>query len=177
MVPALAEAKRSDCANIHMMYPGFVFGFLHFIKFAKIGEVAPADASFGADDKPLPKLVRYHDVLTSLSGRVSITDPPMRYESVGLVVYQCNAQNVEIWPHYPLTESKVHYANFFQRLYDMYDLRYAYPDDSAKNHRKTWALHNCSAPDVIDTTTGFGWQLRLHDEEGKSAESSPETSE
>ncbi len=26
------EEALGDCANIHMMYPGFVFGFLHFIK-------------------------------------------------------------------------------------------------------------------------------------------------
>ncbi len=162
------EEALGDCANIHMMYPGFVFGFLHFIKFAKIGEVDAQDASFDIEEKPLQKLVRYHSVLTSLSGRTSITDPPMRYESVGLVVYKCTADRVQIWPHYPPTESPVHYLNFYQRLYDMYDLRYAYPDESGKNHRKAWALTKCSTPDSIDADSGFAWEPRLHDLEEES---------
>jgi hypothetical protein len=167
------EEALGDCANIHMMYPGFVFGFLHFIKFAKVGEVPAADASFGVDDKPLQKIIRYHSVLTSLSGRTSITDPPMRYESVGLVVYKCDVDHVQIWPHYPPADSPVYYLSFFQRLYDMYDLRYAYPDESGKNYRKTWALTKCTAPVLIDAASGFGWELRLHDEEEGAADETP----
>src|SRR5208283_2445673 len=48
------EEAPGDCVNIHMMYPGFVFGFLHLIKFGRVGEaLSPNDASFDVDDRPL----------------------------------------------------------------------------------------------------------------------------
>lgn len=78
------EEALGECTNVHLMYPGFVFGFLHLIKFNKQSEVgSPQDASFGEDDKPLPSIARYHEVLVALSGRNTITEPGMRYESVG----------------------------------------------------------------------------------------------
>src|SRR5208337_4798989 len=123
------EEAPGDCANIHMMYPGFVFGFLHFIKFAKTREVdSPNNVSFDAQDKPLESIVRYHNALSALTGRTTITDPPMRYEGIALVVYRCTGDKAEIWPHYPAVDSPLHYSKFFQRLYDIYDPRYAYPD-------------------------------------------------
>src|SRR5208283_2061105 len=82
------EEALGDCANIHMMYPGFVFGFLHLLKHATLSAIGPADASFDDHGQPLDRIKRYHDVLVSLSGRTAVTDPAMRYESVGLVVYQ-----------------------------------------------------------------------------------------
>ena len=84
------EEAPGDCANIHMMYPGFVFGFLHFIRFSKLSDVSsPSDASFDAQGRPLDSIVRYHNALSALTGRTTITDPPMRYETIGLVVYRC----------------------------------------------------------------------------------------
>src|SRR5271157_4296140 len=84
------EEALGECTNIHLMYPGLVFGFLHLIKFAKESEVGnPQDASFDVQGQPLPAIQRYHDVMLGLGGRSSITDPGMRYEAVGLLVYQC----------------------------------------------------------------------------------------
>ena len=156
------EEAPGDCANIHMMYPGFVFGFVHLIKFAKTNEVdGPANASFDEKGHPLDSLVRYHNALSALSGRTTITDPPMRYESIAVVVYRCVGDNVEIWRNYPSAQSPLHYSKFFQRLYDVYDLRYAYPDSSGRNHRKVWALHGDSLPLEFDATTGCTWSPRL----------------
>jgi hypothetical protein len=71
------EEAPGDCANIHMMYPGFVFGFLHLIKFAKVTEVkTPNDASFDAEGNPLDSIVRYHNALSALTGRTTISDAP-----------------------------------------------------------------------------------------------------
>jgi len=33
------EEALGECTNVHLMYPGFVFGFLHLIKFSKESEV------------------------------------------------------------------------------------------------------------------------------------------
>ena len=159
------EEALGDCANIHMMYPGFVFGFLHFIRLASLTQFAPADASFDASGQPLEKLIRYHDVLVSLAGRTTITDPAMRYESVALVVYQCTEGRATIWPDYPPRSSPVHYANFFQRLYDIYDLRFAYPDASGRSRRKSWTVRGCVISPERDNETGFSWTVRADDRE------------
>ncbi len=156
------EEAPGDCANIHMMYPGFVFGFLHLIRFAKTSDVKHSnDASFDHQDNPLESIVRYHNALSALTGRTTITDSPMRYESVGLLVYRCLGGKTEVWPHYPSPESPIHYSRFFQKLYDIYDLRYAYPDSSGRNHRKSWLVPPGLLPEQFDMTTGCPWEPRL----------------
>lgn len=157
------EEALGDCANIHMMYPGFVFGFLHLLKHATVSAVGPADASFDDHEKPLDRIKRYLDVLVSLSGRTTVTDPAMRYESVGLVVYEQHEGKVQIVDDFPPRDSPVHYASFFQRLYTTYDLRYAYPDSSGKNRRKTWTLKDLTIPARFDEETGFPWEARRDD--------------
>lgn len=157
------EEALGDCTNIHMMYPGFVFGFLHFIKFATPDEAPPPDVSFDKDGRPLEKIARYHDVLVSLAGRTTITDPAMRYESVALIVYRCNGAHAAVWPGYPPTESPVHYAQFFERLYKIYDLRYAYPDSTNKSRRKTWTAKDFTIPKQFDAMTGVPWSCRTDD--------------
>ncbi len=164
------EEAPGDCVNIHMMYPGFVFGFLHLIKFARVGDGQSAnDASFDVDDHPLESIVRYHNALCALTGRVAITDPTMRYESIGLLVYRCLEGKAEIWPNFPAVDSPVHYSRFFQRLYDAYDLRYAYPDANGRNHRKSWAVGAGILADTFDASTGHPWHSRATPEEEKPA--------
>jgi len=155
------EEALGDCANVHMMYPGFVFGFLHFIKFASTCDIARADASFDAAGNPLPHLLRYHDVLVSLSGRATITDPATRYESVGLIVYECKDRRTQVYPHYPPPSSPVHYARFFERLYQFYDLRFSYPFPQGQAARKTWTLANFEALGQFDAALAFGWSARV----------------
>ncbi len=156
------EEALGECTNVHLMYPGFVFGFLHLIRFRKESEVKSSnDASFDENNDPLPAIRRYHEVLTALAGRHAITDPGMRYESVGLLVYRCSGEKAEIWKDYPPKESPVHFSNFFQRLYDLYDLRYAYPDPDSSNIRKGWQPMTAAIPTKYDVKIGFPWELRL----------------
>jgi hypothetical protein len=156
------EEALGECTNVHLMYPGFVFGFLHLIKFSKESEVGnPQDASFSENDEPLPLITRYHEVLVALSGRNTITEPSMRYESVGLLVYRCRGKTTEIWSKYPLPESPVHFSRFFPRLYDLYDLRFAYPDPDGPNIRKEWQPQGPPVLDKFDQTSAFPWAIRL----------------
>lgn len=154
------EEALGECTNVHLMYPGFVFGFLHVIKFSKESEVLKTDASFTKSDEPLPAIKRYHEVLISLSGRSTITDPGMRYEAVGLLVYKCEGDGAQIWNGYPPTSSPVHFSRFFQRLYDIYDLRFAYPDPDGPNIRKGWRASEFSSKWQADRDLGFPWGLR-----------------
>lgn len=156
------EEALGECTNIHLMYPGFVFGFLHLIRFSKVSETGnPQDSSFGEDDEPLDSLKRYHEVLVALSGRHAITDSGMRYESVGLLVYRCRGQKAEIWPNYPSPKSPVHFSGFFKRLYDLYDLRFGYPDPRGPNIRKEWQTRALSIPGRFDGGLAFPWVPRL----------------
>lgn len=156
------EEALGECTNIHLMYPGFVFGFLHLIKFSKESEVGnPQDASFGEDNEPLPAIRRYHEVLVALAGRHTITDPGTRYESVGFLVYRCRGAQANIWQGYPPPDSPVHFSRFFKRLYDLYDLRFSYPDPDGPNIRKEWQVEGPSIPSKFDHKLGFSWELRL----------------
>ncbi len=156
------EEALGECTNVHLMYPGFVFGFLHLIKFSKASEIGnPHDASFAEDGEPLALMKRYHEVLVALSGRHAITDSGMRYESVGLLVYRCRGQQAEIWPNYPPPDSPVHFSRFFKRLYDLYDLRFGYPDPDGPNIRKEWQIQGASIRDKFDENLAFPWELRL----------------
>lgn len=156
------EEALGECTNVHLMYPGFVFGFLHLIRFAKESEVGNVqDASFDEHDSPLPAIQRYHDVMLALSGRNTITDAGMRYEAVGLLVYRCTASGPVIWKSYPSAESPVHFSKFFQRLYDLYDLRFGYPDPDGPNIRKAWRPEFDGLAETIDAHSPFEWQPRL----------------
>jgi hypothetical protein len=154
------EEALGECTNIHLMYPGFVFGFLHLIKFNKLSQVPKPDASFTESGEPLPAIVRYHEVLNSLAGRSTITDPGMRYEAVGLLVYVCKQGKPEIWQGFPPADSPVHFSRFFQRLYDMYDLRYGYPDPDGPNIRKEWRPKGLSLASKFDKDIKFPWDVR-----------------
>jgi len=156
------EEALGECTNVHLMYPGFVFGFLHLIRFSKPSDTANSqDASFAEDNEPLPLMKRYHEVLVALSGRHAITDSGTRYESVGLLVYKCRGQEAEVWPDYPPRDSPVHFSRFFKRLYDLYDLRFGYPDPDGPNIRKEWKPSESSFRDKFDQNSAFPWELRL----------------
>jgi hypothetical protein len=156
------EEALGEATNVHLMYPGFVFGFLHVIRFSKLSEVGdPQDASFGEDDTPSASIKRYHEVLVALSGRHAITDPGMRYESVGLLIYRCRGKQAEIWPNYPPADSPVHFARFFSRLYDLYDLRFGYPDPTGPNIRKCWRPQGEEIPRTYEQGAAFPWELRV----------------
>ncbi len=156
------EEALGECTNVHLMYPGFVFGFLHLIRFATKSDVKSLpDASFDENEQPLAPIRRYHEVLVSLSGRSAITDAGMRYEAVGLVDYRCKGSRAEVWRGYPPEESPVHFSRFFQRLYDLYDLRYAYPDPDGRNVRKEWKVEGSEIPTAFDRQSPFPWELRV----------------
>lgn len=155
------EEALGECTNVHLMYPGFVFGFLHLIKFARLSEVPKPDASFDKKGAPLDSIKRYHDVLVALSGRMAITDPAMRYEAVALLVYTCEGNNSDLWPEYPPKDSPVHFFPFFQKLYNLYDLRYSYPAPQGQNARKGWNVEGIDSHSQFDRSLKFPWGLRL----------------
>jgi hypothetical protein len=156
------EEALGECVNVHLMYPGFVFGFLHLIKFSKVSEVGSMqDASFDEHDLPLPAIRRYYEVLLALAGRNTITDPGFRYEAVGLLIYRCTPRGPRIWTAYPPNDSPVHFSKFFKRLYDLYDIRFGYPDPNGPNVRKAWRPKECKLPSIFDKGIDLPWEPRV----------------
>ena len=156
------EETLGECTNIHLMYPGIVLGFFHLIKFVRVNDADDIhDASFDNKDEPLSAIRNYHDVLVSISRRNAITDPGWRYEAVALLIYQCRDGQASIWDKYPPIESPVHFSMFFKRLYDLYDVRYVYPDPDGPSARKEWKTEKKEIPSRFDSKTPFAWELRL----------------
>jgi hypothetical protein len=155
-----AEEAPGDAANLHMMYPGFVFGFLHFIKYAELGSVAKEDASFDREGNPLRWIVRFHNMLVALLGRAYIYDPMMKFESVGLLIYKNDAGKGTLLRNYPPPTSPLHYSHFYNRLYATYDIRFGTRKDDGKVGRKHWVLKGHSIPEELDGEAGFGWSVR-----------------
>jgi hypothetical protein len=169
------EEAPGECANIHMMYPGFVFGFLHLIRFARVSDgVTVQNASFQPDNSPSKALERFHNVLSTLAGRSMITDPEFRYEAIAMLVYRCNGQGAEIWPHYPPPTSPIHFSKFFPRLYELYDLRFSYPNPKSDNVRKLWRLKDLESKPEYDSLSGFPWDTRIEAGEYEDVEKQDE---
>jgi hypothetical protein len=165
------DEAPGDCANLHMMYPGAVFGYLAFIKYQAPGkDVSTPDVSFNADGTPTRSIRRYHDVLAAISGRSVITDSAMRFEAVALVVYRCVGDKAELYPGYPASDSPVHYRNFFTRMYELYDLRFSYLKPNGPAARKLWSAPSLGLAEEYDEQIGFPWEPRFATPEAEAAE-------
>src|SRR5205085_10162600 len=69
--PTRRSSDLGDSTNVHIMYPGLVYGFIHFLKAnrASEGSFAVPDVSIDAAGAPVSSVQRYHDVLLGLAGR------------------------------------------------------------------------------------------------------------
>ena len=158
------EEAIGDSTNLHIMYPGLVYGFLHFLKANREGDpqLAPNDVALTASGEPVSAIRRYHDVLLGLSGRRLVRDDYTRYEAVGLgmVVPRGESRN-QLLSTFPPPDSPLHFARFFDTLYSVYDLRYTYMASSlAKLRRLEWdenspALRAIGSPDTLSSQLGY----------------------
>lgn len=162
------EEAIGDSTNLHIMYPGLVYGFLHFLKANRVGEaqLAPNDIAITASGEPVNSIRRYHDVLLGLAGRRLVRDDYTRYEAVGLamVVPHGETRN-QILPTFPPSESPLHFAKFFETLYAAYDLRYAYTASSlTRLKRHDWdedspALRSIASPAELADCIGYSVRI------------------
>src|SRR5205085_2297991 len=82
------EEAIGDCTNLHIMYPGLVYSFLHVLKANRAGPqgLAPNDISVNEKGEVVQAIRRYHDVLLGLAGRRLVRDDLTRYEAVCLAL-------------------------------------------------------------------------------------------
>lgn len=70
------EEAIGNATNIHLMYPGLVYGFFHVLKATRADTpgVVPNDIAITLDGNAVPGIKRYAEVLTALHGRRLVRD-------------------------------------------------------------------------------------------------------
>lgn len=132
------EEAIGDCANIHIMYPGLVYGFVHFLR-----ATDASDSTLKSNDILLDKkgqvitaVKDYSRILEGLSGRMLVRNDYSRYESVALALLKPSPRGgpSPLFTGFPGPSSPLLLDAFFQNLYRVYDLRfpYTYSDPGAR---------------------------------------------
>jgi len=137
------EEAIGDSTNLHIMYPGLVYGFLHFLKANQQGqaELSPNDVAITENGEVVSAIRRYHDVLMGLAGRRLVRNDYTRYEAVALALVIPHGKSLgQIYQAFPPVDSPLHVGKFFDRLYATYDLRFPYVGASMTALRRhEWA--------------------------------------
>jgi len=136
------EEAIGDSTNVHVMYPGLVYGFLHLVRANRESSgYDRRDYGIGVDNSVSSLIERYVAALHEMAGRRFVRDDPSGYESVGLALVE-NDPDVagHINGDYPTDDSPLRVERFFARLYETYDLRFPLrADNLAAARRIAWA--------------------------------------
>ncbi len=164
------EEAIGDCANIHIMYPGLVYGFIHFLKATQSSDrnLKPNDILLDSSGDVIASVKDYARILEALSGRGLVRNEYSKYEAVGLVLLRVNPPKGQtpILSTFPMPNSVLHIDTFFANLYRTYDIRYpfTYTDPGIKNlQRVAW---HADSPALISLKSNrnlarlLGYQLR-----------------
>ena len=98
------EEAIGDSTNLHIMYPGLVYAFLHVMKAHRAGTpgLGPNDIAVNEKGEVVQAIRRYHDVLLGLAGRRFVRDDYTRYEAVSTRLGQFrsrgNRHNLRAFP-------------------------------------------------------------------------------
>ena len=123
------EEAIGDSTNLHIMYPGLVYAFLHVIKAHRAGTpgLAPNDIAVSEEGEVVQAIRRYHDVLLGLAGRRFVRDDLTRYEAVCLALVNSDPATAgSVFQPFPPAESPLSLPAFFDTIYKTYDLRFPY---------------------------------------------------
>lgn len=123
------EEAIGDSTNLHIMYPGLVYAFLHVMKAHRAGTpgLGPNDIAVNEKGEIVQAIRRYHDVLLGLAGRRFVRDDYTRYEAVSLALVNSGAKETgTIFEPFPPPESPLSLRGFFDTIYRTYDLRFPY---------------------------------------------------
>lgn len=150
------EEAIGDSANIHIMYPGLVYSFLHILRGNDVrrAEFKPSDVALKSDGTIAPSIRRYHDVLLGLAGRLFVRDDVSRYESVGLGLVNAHNNPGELTESFPEADSPLHLKNFFDGLLRIYDRRFPYVASSMPLLRR--AVWDPDSPALVAIRSGAG---------------------
>lgn len=120
------EEAIGDSTNVHVMYPGLVYGFLHFIRANReTSGYLLNDIGITKGDTISPVINRYFAALSEMTGRRFVRNDYTRYESVGLVLVENDSGIAgSVHGEFPPSNSPLRMESFFSRLFEVYDLRF-----------------------------------------------------
>lgn len=156
------EEAIGDSTNLHIMYPGLVYGFFQIIRANRSNRpgILANDIALTEGDTVVTSIRRYHDVLTNLCGRRFVRDDFTRYEGVGFALIEASdSQAGQVLDLFPPTESPLRYERFIANLLEIYDLRYPYVAASLPAlKRRVWSRES---PALLSLGTEEEWPRRL----------------
>ncbi len=160
------EEAIGDSTNLHIMYPGLVYGFFHVLQMNREGSagLSKPDVSVDVNGNVVKAVRRYHDVLSNLAGRRLVRDDYTQYEAVGFALVAKTADGASVFSGFPAASSPLAPAKFFQTLYEVYDLRFPYMSNQQGLARCSWRLDSpafSSFPDEDAMIARLGYAPRI----------------
>jgi len=123
------EEAIGDSTNLHIMYPGLVYGFFQVIRANRAGDpgISANDVAIDENGKPVESVLRYHRALAELSGRRFVRDDLTRYERVAFLLAETNPERAgEVLTTFPPPGSPIRTEGFFRFVWETYDLRFPF---------------------------------------------------
>lgn len=137
------EETIGECTNVHLSYPTLVFGYLFLMRANREGEnTSLADAALDSQGRPLEGIVRFHQALSGMTGRLSARNDASRYEAIAMTLVEVSpARAGEINADYPPRDSAIRLDQFFDTIYRRYDERYVVsaPQLARRTRRLEWS--------------------------------------
>jgi len=153
------EETIGECTNLHITYPALVLGYLVLLRANKrpsslrvsdvpsgyeVSEKLLANNDIVVDDldKPVLSVVRFHNALQEMTGRLGIREDISRYESIGLgLVRPDQVTGGDLVDGFPDESSSLSVHKFFDTLYKRYEERFVLsaPELTRITRRKQWA--------------------------------------
>lgn len=162
------EEAIGDSTNLHIMYPGLVYGFLHVLKAHRAGKpgLEANDFAITADGEVVQSIRRYHDVMLGLAGRRLVRDDYTRYEAVALALVESTSELAgKLVDGFPASGSPLGIRQFFDSVYRIYDLRFPYV--AASVHGLKREIWDADSPAFA---TDLGYEPRIGIAEGDRSE-------
>jgi hypothetical protein len=132
------EEAIGDSTNLHVMYPGLVYGFLSLIRANREKEgYIRNDMGIARDGNISGQIQRYYAALSEMTGRRFVRNDFTRYESVGLALVENDPERLGLFNmDFPPSDSMLRIESFFRRLYEIYDIRFPLRAEYLKGIRR-----------------------------------------
>ena len=97
------EETIGECTNIHIAYPTLVFGYFFLIRANREGrKVSRTGVAIDSQGTPVEGVVRFHQALSAMTGRLGVRDDASRYEAIAMALVEVSPDNPgELTPDSP----------------------------------------------------------------------------
>ena len=157
------EETIGECTNIHIGYPTLVFGYLFLIRANREGRgVASTDVVVDRTGRPVEGVLRFHQALSAMTGRLGVRNDASRYEAIAMAMIEVSGgRGGELIDDFPDANSPVHFGRFFETLYRRYDERYVVsaPQLARRTRRLEWSVD--SPAFEAELRHGLDYRIRM----------------